>query len=93
MSILSSIGRIAAEYSAARARHRTERALRSLPAELREDIGWPDLADRRFGTTNWSAARQSTASKKIAGHVGAADGRTSSGCANRKTPDNQENQP
>lgn len=61
MSILSSIGRIATEYSAARARHRTERALRALPAELRKDIGWPEIADhrndRRFGTANWSAAR------------------------------------
>jgi hypothetical protein len=61
MSILSSIGRIATEYSAARVRYRTERALRSLPIELRKDIGWPEIADRRndrrFGTTNWSTAR------------------------------------
>lgn len=42
MSILSSIGRLAAEFSAARARHQTERAIRSLPAELQKDIGWPD---------------------------------------------------
>jgi hypothetical protein len=61
MSILSSIGRIATEYSAARARYRTERALRSLPIELRKDIGWPETVDdrntRRFGTANWSTAR------------------------------------
>jgi hypothetical protein len=57
MSILSSIGRIATEYSAARARYRTERALRSLPVELRKDIGWPEITDRRFGATNWAAAR------------------------------------
>ena len=61
MSILSSIGRIATEYSAARVRYRTERALRSLPVELRKDIGWPESVDdrnnRRFGTTSWSAAR------------------------------------
>ena len=42
MSILSSIGRIAAEFSAARARHQTERTIRSLPAEIQKDIGWPD---------------------------------------------------
>ncbi len=45
MSIFSSIGRIAAEFSAARARLRTERAIRSLPAELQKDIGWPDALD------------------------------------------------
>lgn len=42
MSILSSIGRLAAEFSAARARHQTERTIRSLPVELQKDIGWPD---------------------------------------------------
>ena len=46
MSILSSIGRIATQYSATRARYRTERILRSLPVELRKDIGWPDIADK-----------------------------------------------
>lgn len=53
MSILSSIGRIATEYSAARTRARTERVLRSLPIELRRDIGWPEATDgwvnRPFG--------------------------------------------
>lgn len=53
MSILSSIGRIATEYSAARTRARTERVLRSLPIELRRDIGWPETVDgwenRPFG--------------------------------------------
>jgi hypothetical protein len=38
MSILSSVG-----YSAARARYRSERALLSLPIELRKDIGWPEI--------------------------------------------------
>jgi hypothetical protein len=61
MSIRSSIGRIATEYAAARVRYRTKRALRSLPIELREDIGWPETVDRcddrRFGTANWSTAR------------------------------------
>ena len=42
MSILSSIGRIATEFSAARARYQTERAIRSLPIELQKDIGWPE---------------------------------------------------
>ena len=42
MSILSSIGRLAVEFSAARARHQTERTIRSLPVELQKDIGWPD---------------------------------------------------
>ncbi|TIW37803.1 MAG: hypothetical protein E5V71_17760, partial [Mesorhizobium sp.] len=36
MSILSSVGRIATRYSAARARYRSERALLSLPIELRK---------------------------------------------------------
>ena len=53
MSILSSIGRIATEYSATRTRSRTERVLRSLPIELRKDIGWPEAVDgwanRPFG--------------------------------------------
>ncbi|RWK56991.1 MAG: hypothetical protein E5X43_06955 [Mesorhizobium sp.] len=43
MSILSSVGRIAIRYSAARARYRSERALLSLPIELRKDIGWPEI--------------------------------------------------
>ncbi|RWK41107.1 hypothetical protein [Mesorhizobium sp.] len=43
MSILSSVSRIATRYSAARARYRSERALLSLPIELRKDIGWPEI--------------------------------------------------
>ncbi|WP_164759191.1 MULTISPECIES: hypothetical protein [unclassified Mesorhizobium] len=43
MSILSSVGRIATRYSAARARFRSERAILSLPIELRKDIGWPEI--------------------------------------------------
>jgi len=42
MSILSSLGRLAAEISEHRARNRTERAIGALPVELRKDIGWPD---------------------------------------------------
>ena len=50
MSILSSIGRMAAEFSAARARHQTERTIRSLPVELQKDIGWPDAFERTAAT-------------------------------------------
>lgn len=47
MSILSTLGRLAHDYSAARARYMTERAIRSLPAELQKDIGWPDAVEER----------------------------------------------
>jgi hypothetical protein len=61
MSILSSIGRFAAEFSAARARHQTERTIRSLPAELQKDIGWPDAfyrdADYRRGVGSWAGTK------------------------------------
>lgn len=54
MSVLSSISRLATQYAAARARHRSERILLSLPAELRKDIGFPEIFDtrdsRRAGT-------------------------------------------
>ena len=45
MSILSSVSRMAAHYAANRARYRSERALLSLPIELRKDIGWPEIID------------------------------------------------
>jgi len=48
-SILSTIGRIATEFNAARARYRTERAIRSLPEELHKDIGWPEAGDLPAG--------------------------------------------
>jgi hypothetical protein len=61
MSILSSIGRIATEFSAARARYQTERAIRSLPIELQKDIGWPEAADTRTSTRHgvgtWAGAK------------------------------------
>jgi hypothetical protein len=61
MSILSSIGRFAAEFSAARARHQTERTIRSLPVELQKDIGWPDAFDGdtgyRRGVGSWAGAK------------------------------------
>ena len=47
MSILSSIGRLATEFSAARARYQTERAIHALPIELQKDIGWPDVYESR----------------------------------------------
>ncbi|MDX8457730.1 hypothetical protein [Mesorhizobium humile] len=47
MSVLSSIGRLANRYAAARARHRSERILLSLPAELRKDIGFPEIFETR----------------------------------------------
>ncbi|MBZ9676052.1 hypothetical protein [Mesorhizobium sp. ES1-1] len=61
MSILSSIGRIATEFNAARARYQTERAIRSLPIELQKDIGWPEAADAkaalRHGVGSWAGAK------------------------------------
>jgi hypothetical protein len=61
MSILSSIGRIAADFSAARARYQTERTIRSLPVELQKDIGWPDAFDTdtgyRRGIGSWAGAK------------------------------------
>ncbi|MDX8468645.1 hypothetical protein RFM26_23345 [Mesorhizobium sp. VK23B] len=59
MSILSSIGRIANQYAAARARYRSERMLLSLPADLRKDIGFPEILDTR------SSRRTATFSKVI----------------------------
>lgn len=50
MSILSSIGRFAAEYRAARSRYLTEQSVRALPSEIQKDIGWPD--SYRHNTTN-----------------------------------------
>lgn len=47
MSILSSIGRIATEYAATRARYRAARTLYLLPLDIRKDIGWPELGDPR----------------------------------------------
>ncbi|PBB99389.1 hypothetical protein [Mesorhizobium sp. WSM3862] len=49
MSILSSISRIASQYATARARYRSERILLSLPADLRKDIGFPEILDTRNG--------------------------------------------
>ena len=47
MSILSAIGRLAAEYTAARSRYLTERSIRALPSEIQKDISWPDLQSTR----------------------------------------------
>lgn len=43
MSILSTLERFANEYRSARDRARTERIIRSLPAEIQKDIGWPGV--------------------------------------------------
>lgn len=50
MSIMSRLGRFAAEYRAERARIATERSIRALPAEIQKDIGWPEAYRRN--TTN-----------------------------------------
>ena len=47
MSILSTIGRLAAEYHEARVRYLTERSIHALPIELQKDIGWPDAYEDR----------------------------------------------
>ena len=61
MSILSSIGRIATEFSRTRARYQTERAIRSLPIELQKDIGWPEATDPQIGlhqgAGSWAGAK------------------------------------
>ncbi|MCA0278689.1 MAG: hypothetical protein LCH86_22065 [Proteobacteria bacterium] len=49
MSILSTIGRIATEFNAARTRYQTERQIRSLPFELQKDIGWPETYESKTG--------------------------------------------
>ncbi|UCI09390.1 hypothetical protein [Mesorhizobium sp. B1-1-8] len=54
MSVLSSIGRIATRYTAARARRRSERILLSLPADLRKDIGFPEFFETRHGRNTFS---------------------------------------
>ena len=47
-SIFRAIARYAGKFRTMRNDIRTERFLNSLPAELRKDIGWPDmLAERR----------------------------------------------
>ena len=47
-SIFRTIARYAGKIRTMRNDIRTERFLNSLPAELRKDIGWPDiLAERR----------------------------------------------
>ncbi|WP_027058559.1 hypothetical protein [Mesorhizobium loti] len=59
MSVLSSISRIATRYAAARARHRCERILLSLPAAVRKDIGFPEMFDAQ------DSRRANTFSAKI----------------------------
>ena len=60
-TILSTIGRIASEFNAARTRYRTERAIHALPIELQKDIGWPEAEDTNSRTFDrvgdWACAR------------------------------------
>ena len=51
MSILSTINRLAHEYSTARARYITERSISALPIELQKDIGWPNAREIRHTAT------------------------------------------
>jgi len=61
MSILSTIGRLALEYSEARSRYLTEKSIRSLPSEIQKDIGWPDIQPSRrttsFHSGSWAGDR------------------------------------
>lgn len=61
MSILSTISRLAHEYSEARSRYLTERSISSLPIELQKDIGWPDAYETRrprsFSPGTWMAGK------------------------------------
>jgi len=61
MSILSSLERLAADFSAARARYQTERTIRSLPIELQKDIGWPEATgvdpSYRRGAGSWAGTK------------------------------------
>jgi hypothetical protein len=60
MSILSTISRLAHEYSEARARYLTERSINSMPIELQKDIGWPDVHERRsqsFSAGTWMGGK------------------------------------
>jgi len=61
MSVMSAIGRIAAEYNAARTRYLTERQVRALPFEIQKDIGWPDVqaprVNARVPLGSWAGDR------------------------------------
>jgi hypothetical protein len=61
MSILSTISRLAHEYSEARSRYLTERSISALPIELQKDIGWPDAQESRrnrsFPAGTWMAGK------------------------------------
>lgn len=60
MSILSTISHYAHEFSAARTRYLTERAIGSLPIELQKDIGWPELTGPRgneHGAGSWAGGK------------------------------------
>ena len=50
MSLMTALGRFAADSRAARARQETERSIRALPFEIQKDIGWPEAY--RHNTVN-----------------------------------------
>lgn len=50
MSLMTALGRFAADYRAARPRQETERSIRALPYEIQKDIGWPEAY--RHNTVN-----------------------------------------
>lgn len=47
MTIMRTIGRLAADYRARRRRLSTYLEISSLPLEIQKDIGWPDFMDER----------------------------------------------
>lgn len=47
MSVFTALGNLATQYRTARSRYLTERQVRSLPAEIQKDIGWPEAQDPR----------------------------------------------
>ncbi len=61
MSIISTISRLAHEYSEARARYLTERSINALPSELQKDIGWPGAYESRnahtFALNAWGGSK------------------------------------
>ena len=61
MSIMSTISRLAQDFSQARTRYLTEQQINALPSDLRKDIGWPDATPSLTRRTNplgvWSGGR------------------------------------
>ena len=49
MSIMTNLGAIARDWNRRRLAARTERAIGSLPSEIRKDIGWPSRYTAEIG--------------------------------------------